>query len=95
MEVHVPRSLEEALRLRCEHPGVRPIAGGTDLMVALNAERERPDALIDLGRVAELRGWRREGREISAGCAVTGKREVGSKGGRGQSCTPARFQRHH
>jgi CO/xanthine dehydrogenase FAD-binding subunit len=71
VEVHVPRTLEEALRLRSEHPGVRPIAGGTDLMVALNAERERPDALIDLGRVTELRGWRREGDELVLGAALT------------------------
>ena len=52
-------------------PGARPIAGGTDLMVALNADRERPDALIDLGRVAELRGWRYEGDELVLGAALT------------------------
>jgi CO/xanthine dehydrogenase FAD-binding subunit len=71
VEVHQPRTLEEALRLRAEHPGARPIAGGTDLMVALNAERERPAALIDLGRVPELRGWRYEGDELVLGAALT------------------------
>jgi CO/xanthine dehydrogenase FAD-binding subunit len=71
VEVYAPRSLEEALGLRAEHPGARPIAGGTDLMVALNAERERPDALLDLGRVPELRGWRRDGDELVLGAAVT------------------------
>jgi CO/xanthine dehydrogenase FAD-binding subunit len=71
MEVHAPQALEEALRLRAEHPGARPIAGGTDLMVALNAERERPAALIDLGRVPELRGWRYEGDELALGAALT------------------------
>src|SRR3979490_976882 len=71
MQVHAPRTLEEALRLRAEHPGVHPIAGGTDLMVTLNAERERPDALIDLGRVAELRGWPRDGGERVLGAALT------------------------
>src|SRR4051812_20771122 len=40
-------------------------------MVALNAERERPDALIDLGRVPELRGWRREGDELVLGAMLT------------------------
>ena len=40
-------------------------------MVALNADRERPDALIDLGRVAELRGWRYEGDELVLGAALT------------------------
>ena len=71
MEVHAPQALEEALRLRAEHPGARPIAGGTDLMVALNAERERPAALIDLGHVTELRGWRYEGDELVLGAALT------------------------
>jgi CO/xanthine dehydrogenase FAD-binding subunit len=71
VEVHAPRTLEEALRLRAAHPGARPIAGGTDLMVALNADRERPDALIDLGRVPELRGWRYEGDELVLGAALT------------------------
>ena len=71
MEVHAPHTLEEALRLRAEHPGARPIAGGTDLMVALNAERERPAALIDLGRVQELRGWRYEGDELVLGATLT------------------------
>jgi CO/xanthine dehydrogenase FAD-binding subunit len=70
MDVHAPQTLEEALRLRAEHPRARPIAGGTDLMVALNAERERPEALIDLGRVPELRGWRYE-HKLVLGAALT------------------------
>ena len=57
--------------MRGEHPCARLIAGGTDLMVALNAERERPDALINLGRVGELRGWRYEGDELVLGAALT------------------------
>jgi CO/xanthine dehydrogenase FAD-binding subunit len=40
-------------------------------MVALNAERERPAALIDLGRVPELRGWRYESDELVLGAALT------------------------
>jgi CO/xanthine dehydrogenase FAD-binding subunit len=71
VDVHVPRSLEEALRLRARHPEARPIAGGTDLMVALNAERERPAALLDLGRVPELRGWRYEDGELVLGATLT------------------------
>jgi CO/xanthine dehydrogenase FAD-binding subunit len=71
VDVHAPHTLEEALRLRAEHPGARPIAGGTDLMVALNADRERPAALIDLGRVPELRGWHSEGDELVLGAGLT------------------------
>lgn len=32
----VPASVEEALRQRAEHPGIMPIAGGTEVMVWLN-----------------------------------------------------------
>ena len=79
MDVHAPHTLDEALRLRGEQPGARPIAGGTDLMVALNAERARPDALIDLGRVEELRGWHREGDELVLGAAVTYTQAAGGE----------------
>jgi CO/xanthine dehydrogenase FAD-binding subunit len=59
MEVVTPRSLDEALRLRSEHPGAVPIQGGTDLMVDLNFDRARPEVLLNLNEVEALRGWRR------------------------------------
>jgi CO/xanthine dehydrogenase FAD-binding subunit len=72
VEIHAPRTLDEALRIRAEHPGARPIAGGTDLMVMLNSELgERPEALIDLGRVAQLCGWHHDGDELVLGAALT------------------------
>lgn len=55
-------------------------------MVALNAERERPDALIDLGRVPELRGWRYEGDELVLGAALT---YTQASGGEVASALPA------
>ena len=48
-------------------------------MVALNAERDRPDALIDLGRVEELRGWHREGDELVLGAGVTYTQAAGGE----------------
>src|SRR3954452_9434299 len=77
--MHAPHTLDEALRLQREQPGARPIAGGTDLMVALNAERAHPDSLIDLGRVEELRGWHREGDELVLGAAVTYTQAAGGE----------------
>ena len=58
-----PRSWEDALAARSEHPTAVPIAGGTDVMVELNFDRRRPDMLIDLTRVGELArvGPRRRG----------------------------------
>lgn len=57
MDVLTPYSLEEALAAKSEHPAAVPIQGGTDLMVALNFDRSRPAALLNLNEVPELRGW--------------------------------------
>jgi len=67
----VPRSLDEALALKAERPGAVPIQGGTDLMVALNFDRTRPDALLNLGEVPELRGWSRQNGTVRLGAGLT------------------------
>ena len=59
MEFVSPTSWPDALAARAELPGALPIAGGTDVMVELNFDRRRPDALLDLTRVPELREWSR------------------------------------
>ena len=71
MDVLIPRSLEEALVLRAEHPDSVPIQGGTDVMVAINFDRLRPDALLNLNEVRELRGWRRENGSLRLGAGLT------------------------
>ena len=71
MDVLTPRSLEEALRLKAERPDAVPIQGGTDVMVDLNFDRERPALLLNLNEVAELRGWSRENGTIRLGAALT------------------------
>ena len=71
MEVLTPRSLDEALRLKAEHPDALPIQGGTDVMVALNFDRTRPDALLNLGEVPELRSWTRENGSLRLGAGLT------------------------
>ena len=60
MDVHTPRSLDEALRLKAELPEARFVQGGTDVLVELNFDRSRPPALINLNEVDELRGFTRE-----------------------------------
>ncbi|MFE9428073.1 FAD binding domain-containing protein [Kitasatospora sp. NPDC006697] len=64
----LPTSLEEAVEALGTHPAAVPVAGGTDLMEAVNAGRVRPAALLGLGRITELRGWRYE----DGGTAVLG-----------------------
>ncbi len=71
MDVLTPRSLDEALRLKTEHPDAVPIAGGTDLMVALNFDRERPGVILNLGEVPELRGWSRDDGLLRIGAGLT------------------------
>jgi CO/xanthine dehydrogenase FAD-binding subunit len=71
MDVLTPRSLDEALALEAEHPGAVPIQGGTDVMVALNFDRARPEALLNLNEVAELRGWSRENGTLRLGSGLT------------------------
>ena len=71
MDAFVPRSLEDALRLRADHPEATPVAGGTDLMVDLNARRIRPEALLDLSRVDELKAWGRRDGVVFVGAGMT------------------------
>jgi CO/xanthine dehydrogenase FAD-binding subunit len=71
MDVLTPRSLADALRLRAEVPGALPIEGGTDLMVDLNFDRRRPEALLNLNEVPELKGWSRENGRVRLGAGLT------------------------
>src|SRR5260370_13798234 len=38
-------------------PTALPVAGGTDVMVELNFDARRPEALLDLTRITELTDW--------------------------------------
>jgi CO/xanthine dehydrogenase FAD-binding subunit len=71
VEVLSPRTLEDALRLKAEQPDAWPIQGGTDVMVGLNFDRLRPQALLNLNEVAELRGWSRENGALRLGSGLT------------------------
>ena len=73
-DVLLPRTLSEALELKAGYPEAVPIAGGTDLMVDLNFDRRRPEHLMDLSRLGELKVWRLEdgGLFLGAGLTYTG-----------------------
>src|SRR2546427_6253506 len=71
MEVFLPRTLDEALELKAAHPEALPIAGGTDVMVDLNFDRRRPEAIIDVSRLDELLRWGREDGAFFLGAGVT------------------------
>jgi CO/xanthine dehydrogenase FAD-binding subunit len=71
VDVLTPRNLQEALRLKAEVPEARPIQGGTDVMVELNFDRARPQALLNLNEVADLRGWSRANGTLRLGSGLT------------------------
>src|SRR3954452_19540500 len=66
-----PRTLAAAVRALADDPQALVLAGGTDLMVEVNAGRRRPSAVVSLTRVQELAGWRREGDELVLGACLT------------------------
>ena len=71
MDFLQPRTWAEALQAKAEQPGTVPIAGGTDLMVELNFDKHRPDALLDLNRVDDLARWWTDGGRVRLGAGVT------------------------
>ena len=71
MDVLTPSSLDEALRLKAELPGAVPVQGGTDVLVTLNFDRLRPEALLNLNEVPELRGWSRTNGSLRLAAGLT------------------------
>src|SRR6476659_215629 len=69
--VSSPRDLADAYAILAAG-SARPIAGGTDLMVALTGELgEPPDSLVDLWGLDALRGIAVDGDAISLGALTT------------------------
>ncbi|MEU7747163.1 xanthine dehydrogenase family protein subunit M [Nonomuraea sp. NPDC049158] len=70
MEFLRPTTWDEALAAKADRPGAVPIQGGTDVMVEINFDVRRPEALLDLTRVPELRAWSLEDGHYRVGAAV-------------------------
>ena len=82
MEFFRPDSWQEALELKEAHPEARPIFGGTDVMVEMNFDRDRPEAMMDLTRVPELAEWGEEDGKLRVGAGVTYTRIIAELGDR-------------
>jgi CO/xanthine dehydrogenase FAD-binding subunit len=80
MEFLQPATWTEALAMKAAHPDALPIAGGTDVMVEINFDRHRPQAFIDLTRIAELSEWGEEGDLLRIGAGVTYTRLINELG---------------
>ena len=75
-------SWPEALQIKAARPEAMAIAGGTDVMVALNLDRHRPEAILDISRVRELGEWGMDGGMLRVGAGVTYARLIAELGDR-------------
>jgi CO/xanthine dehydrogenase FAD-binding subunit len=71
VDVLTPHSLDEALALKAQRPDAVPIEGGTDVMVELNFDRARPQAILNLNEVRELKGWSRGDGTLRLAAGIT------------------------
>jgi len=71
-----PSTWDEALAAKAARPDALPIAGGTDVMVELNFDRSRPEAVLDLTKVPELAAWSRHDGWLRVGAGVTYTRVI-------------------
>lgn len=71
MAVARPRTLDEAVAALAETPQAHLLAGGTDFMVEVNFGHRRPDHVVALRRVEELRGWKSEDGQLTLGAGLT------------------------
>jgi CO/xanthine dehydrogenase FAD-binding subunit len=71
VDFYQPTNWADALAVKAAVPSAVAVAGGTDLMVEVNFGRRRPDALLDLTRVAGLADWGTAGARVRLGAAVS------------------------
>jgi len=70
-DYHRARSIDDALRMLGAHPGAKLLAGGHSLIPLMKLRLAMPAAVIDIGRVPELRGIAVAGNAIRIGALTT------------------------
>ena len=70
-DYHRARSLSDAQQLLAAHPGAKLLAGGHSLIPLMKLRLAAPPALVDIGRIPELRGISRSGDTIRIGALTT------------------------
>jgi carbon-monoxide dehydrogenase medium subunit len=67
-----PQTLAEALEILADGtPDIQPLAGGTNLIVDMRNGYTRPNVVVDVAKLDELRGIRRENGHLVVGGGVT------------------------
>jgi carbon-monoxide dehydrogenase medium subunit len=70
-DYHRATSLSDAQRLLAANPGAKLLAGGHSLIPLMKLRLAAPTALVDIGRIPELRGIARSGDTIRIGSLTT------------------------
>ena len=71
-DYHAPRSVGDAIKLLGSlGSDAKLLAGGHSLLPMMKLRFAQPSALIDLGKIPELRGIRQEGSELRIGAMTT------------------------
>ncbi len=68
---HQATSVDEALRLIAADSEAKLLAGGHSLLPAMKLRLSEPDSLVDLGRIADLKGISTSNRSLSIGAMAT------------------------
>ena len=72
MQYQAPDSAEAAAALLHANPAAKVLAGGTDLLVQLRSGRVKPELIVDIKKIPELRRVSMEHDVIHIGAAVSG-----------------------
>jgi carbon-monoxide dehydrogenase medium subunit len=79
-DYHAPRSVADAIKLLGSlGPDAKLLAGGHSLLPMMKLRFAAPSALIDLGRIADLRGIAEVGNEVRIGAMTTEHELLNSK----------------
>jgi carbon-monoxide dehydrogenase medium subunit len=70
-DYHRARSLADVHRLLAANPGAKLLAGGHSLIPLMKLRLAAPPAVVDIGRIPELRGIARSGDTIRIGALTT------------------------
>ncbi len=71
-DYHVPRSVADAIKLLADlGPDAKLLAGGHSLLPMMKLRFAQPSHLVDLGKIADLRGISQVGNEIRIGAMTT------------------------
>ena len=69
--IFAPNSVAEAQKLLADHPGSKLLAGGHSLIPLLKLRLSAPPALIDIGRIKDLKGVSSSGDALRIGALTT------------------------